>query len=64
MRAEPAFEAIENDTVPFPAPEDPDVTLIHDAFGVADQLQPLGAVTFVEPLLSAAPTDVVVVPSE
>lgn len=52
-RATPVLEEAENDTVPEPLPDDPEVIVSHEAFELLDQIQPLGAVTFVEPLLPA-----------
>ena len=54
------FTATLNVTVPFPPPEAPPVTVIHDALLTALQAQPLPAVTFTEPDVAAAETEVLV----
>jgi hypothetical protein len=52
------FAATLNVTAPLPLPGVPPVTVIHDALLTALQAQPLPAVTFTEPDVAAADTEV------
>jgi hypothetical protein len=49
LRAAPAFAAALKTTTPLPVPDDPAVTVIHEAFDTAVHAQPPPAVTFVLP---------------
>jgi hypothetical protein len=50
LRAAPGFTAAETATDPPPAPDVPDVTVIHAAFDTAVHVQPAPALTLVEAL--------------
>ena len=54
------FAAMLKLTVPVPLPVAPAVIVIHAALLVADQAQPVPAVTVAEPVVAAAPADCVV----
>jgi hypothetical protein len=55
-----AFGVTENETLPVPTPELPDVTVIHDAFASAVHEQPAGAVTVVPLVPPAAASEALV----
>ena len=52
--------ATENATLPLPLPEDPDVTVIHEALLCAVQLQPAGVVTADDPVPPLPATEALV----